>query len=330
MFSKFLIFIFRFLSSSYSIPLITRLQFHTLKTWLDENGEFHRLDGPAWVRSDGYIKWFSHGQLHRENGPAKIFPLSYSGNSKGTEFWFHFGKLHREDGPAVIKSDGTTKWYRNSLLHREAGPAIEWPSGVKEWWLNGRRHRLNGPAVEGGKSIQWYLHGKLHRSDGPAVVTELSYTPQATDTYKGFYEPGATEWWWKGERHRNDGPALIKQDGSARWYRYGKLHRSDGPAVEYKEGSKEWWISGRVHRSDGPAFEAANGYNILRNINFKIWELEPRSRSYNLYIPNFSIEVRSDDLHTHILRYEQAEEKEWWLKGKNKTEEEFKKLTKHH
>ena len=126
-----------------------------------------------------------------------------------------------------------------------------------------------------------------------------------------------------------NGPALIKKDGSARWFHYGNLHRSNGPAVEYLNGSKEWWISGRVHRDDGPAFKAAPNYHICRPINFKIWELEPRQRATHLYIPNFSIEI-SSDLEAIPSRYEKSEDQEWWIKGKRKSEIEFKKFVKRH
>ena len=50
--------------------------------------------------------WYKDGELHREDGPARI-------HSNGTKVWYKDGKLHREDGPAVIKKDGTKRWYLN-------------------------------------------------------------------------------------------------------------------------------------------------------------------------------------------------------------------------
>ena len=62
------------------------------------------------------------------------------------------GKLHREDGPAIIFPNGTVMWFLNGARHRVDGPAIVWPGGTKEWWLNGvvytkREYylRLNAP-----------------------------------------------------------------------------------------------------------------------------------------------------------------------------------------
>jgi hypothetical protein len=43
----------------------------------------------------------------------------------GTKRWFLNYKLHREDGPAVIYPDGFQQWYQYGKLHRVDGPAIE-------------------------------------------------------------------------------------------------------------------------------------------------------------------------------------------------------------
>jgi hypothetical protein len=56
--------------------------------------------------------------------------------SNGTQRCYLNGNLHREDGPAVIWPDGRQFWYLNGKLHREDGPAIIRPDGSQEWWLN--------------------------------------------------------------------------------------------------------------------------------------------------------------------------------------------------
>jgi len=48
--------------------------------------------------------WWADGLLHREDGPAVMYP-------SGIQFWYRKGKQHREDGPAVTYSDGSTLWY---------------------------------------------------------------------------------------------------------------------------------------------------------------------------------------------------------------------------
>lgn len=54
-----------------------------------------------------------------------------------TQEWWGDGKLHREDGPAVIYPFGTKEWWIKGRRHREDGPAIESPDGHREFWLNG-------------------------------------------------------------------------------------------------------------------------------------------------------------------------------------------------
>jgi hypothetical protein len=57
--------------------------------------------------SDGTKVWWLNGKLHREDGPAVIWP-------DGTEYWYLNGKRHREDGPAYIGSNGRQLWYLNN------------------------------------------------------------------------------------------------------------------------------------------------------------------------------------------------------------------------
>ncbi len=75
--------------------------------------------------------------------------------------WRLNDKLHREDGPAYIFPSGTRSWWINGRRHRTDGPAVEAASGVREWWENGKLHRIDGPAriFEDGTRL-WYLNGK--------------------------------------------------------------------------------------------------------------------------------------------------------------------------
>ena len=43
---------------------------------IDNDGRFHREDGPAVEHGDGSWAWFRHGKLHRLDGPAVrlVFP----------------------------------------------------------------------------------------------------------------------------------------------------------------------------------------------------------------------------------------------------------------
>ena len=61
------------------------------------------------ITTDELLERYQNGELHRVNGPAVI-------NADGTQEWYQHDKLHRDDGPAVIEADGTKEWYRNGKL----------------------------------------------------------------------------------------------------------------------------------------------------------------------------------------------------------------------
>ena len=101
----------------------------------------------------GTKEWIKNGDLHREDGPAKIYV-------DGGEYWYKNGERHREDGPAVIYHTGHEEWFKNGQYHREDGPAIIYTNGRKEWYQNGKRHRLGGPAViHVNDKKMWYENG---------------------------------------------------------------------------------------------------------------------------------------------------------------------------
>jgi len=55
------------------------------KRWYNENGDLHRLDGPAIIYSDGTKYWYRNGRCYRTDGPAIIYP-------GGFERWFIKGR----------------------------------------------------------------------------------------------------------------------------------------------------------------------------------------------------------------------------------------------
>ena len=56
------------------------------------------------VYTDGTIRWYQNGELHRLDGPA----LEYA---DGAKEWYQNGRLHRLDGPAVEYLSGAKQWY---------------------------------------------------------------------------------------------------------------------------------------------------------------------------------------------------------------------------
>lgn len=138
-----------------------------IERWRDSDGELHRENGPAKIVYRGNtddIKeehWYKHGKKHREDGPSFIiYNTARDGIEWVTAYYINDG-LHREDGPAYTRADGRKAWYINDVPHREDGPAIDYGNGQKEWYINGKRHREDGPALiyPDGEEI-YYLDGK--------------------------------------------------------------------------------------------------------------------------------------------------------------------------
>ena len=75
-------------------------------------------------------EWYQNGQLHRLDGPAVE-------RHDGSKIWYQNGQRHRLDGPAVEYTCGDKFWYQNGQLHRLDGPAREWANGTTEYWING-------------------------------------------------------------------------------------------------------------------------------------------------------------------------------------------------
>ena len=225
------------------------------KYWKNDNGQYHREDGPAIENYNGDKEWYINGLRHRVDGPALEW-------KSGRKQWYINGQLHREDGPAIEWPNGDKEWFVNGKLHRLDGPACEWIDGTKAWFINGEKFdskkEFNKKVAEMKKAENkdkpteidkfrnkyWRNdNGKLHREDGPAYE----------------YADGTKEWYINGKLHRLDGPAIEYANGSKEWYLNDKLHREDGPAREYVSGYKEWWVNGQLHRLDGPAIEWVDG-----------------------------------------------------------------------
>ena len=59
----------------------------------------------------------------------------------GIKIWSNEeGQLHRDDGPAMIWPDGTKLWYQNDKRHRTDDPAVILSDGSEEWFLNDKQY----------------------------------------------------------------------------------------------------------------------------------------------------------------------------------------------
>ena len=98
-----------------------------------------------YVDSGGMLLYWKDGKLHRDDGPAVIFPQTnyYSSNCRS---WYQNGVRHRVGGPAVEYNDGRQLYYFRGKLHRLDGPAkcgsMLYPGGIRhdDYWVNGRRY----------------------------------------------------------------------------------------------------------------------------------------------------------------------------------------------
>ena len=101
--------------------------------YYNNQGQLHRLDGPAYIGADGRREWWQNGRLHRLDGPAVEW-------EDGSQEWWQNGQRHRLDGPAREWANGSREWYQNGLRHRLDGPAHEWANGAREWWIDGKKY----------------------------------------------------------------------------------------------------------------------------------------------------------------------------------------------
>ena len=62
------------------------------EVWKNDDGKFHREDGPAYVRSFVVKKWYINGELHREGGPAVVWNSIYD-----DEYWLGGVNLTEEE-----------------------------------------------------------------------------------------------------------------------------------------------------------------------------------------------------------------------------------------
>lgn len=81
------------------------------------------------LTNTGVQEWREDGELHRLDGPAVIYP-------DGGESWYRKGYFHRLDGPAVTYTNGELRWYRWGELHRIDGPANIGPYW-QDWIIGG-------------------------------------------------------------------------------------------------------------------------------------------------------------------------------------------------
>lgn len=90
----------------------------------------------------GVIRFYKAGVLHREDGPAVVYPKSRQW------LWYLNGMIHRDDGPAIKYHDGEFRWYHGGLLHREDGPAkANFKLNKYTWYRRGERYEASAHEI---------------------------------------------------------------------------------------------------------------------------------------------------------------------------------------
>ena|ERR1700691_2655957 len=82
----------------------------------------------------GYcIEYYLNGLLHREDGPAIIYP-------DGRIRYYLYGKRHRTDGPAVTHPNGNMYYYLNdkNISTKEVNDWIK-ENNIPEVWNNSHK-----------------------------------------------------------------------------------------------------------------------------------------------------------------------------------------------
>lgn len=197
--------------------------------------------------------------------------------------------------------------------HRVDGPAHTYKlTKIKLWYLHGVLHRTDGPARTNGWSgeQQWYFYGKLHRIDGPAWVDkrkgEERYYINGRLLSKEEFEkhfnikesnPGSVNVYNKVTKLPNGGERY--ENNTVVWYddKEGRFHREDGPAIK-SDSLEQWYLHGELHRVGGPASITYNGEVWYRN------GVLHRTDGPAVYNRSFN-------------------HKEYWVNGKEFSEEEF-------
>lgn len=164
------------------------------KTWY-ENGEFHRVNGPArtcygWLNPSRPVSeyYYELGKLHRVDGPA-VLEFHYSDFNVQKEKYYENGKLHRLDGPAyysMFQNERETRWVENGHIHRSNLPAVikhEWGDLTEvSYWNQGKLKVSSSDAFERVKILFWpntcfkkIEYGKPNKNEQRRLVSFCSF-----------------------------------------------------------------------------------------------------------------------------------------------------------
>jgi len=151
----------------------------------------------------GAKRWFKDGQYHREDGPAVE-------RKNGYNEWYKNDKCHREDGPAIERPDGTKRWYyKGFFVGQEDKPDPTLWARLTSVEVNGGS-LLNGCVVDLDGIKTWYKDDLPHREDGPAVEYKDGHTNYFHEEYLGNGAEGFWNLWDRLTDKQRGNPTLLR------------------------------------------------------------------------------------------------------------------------
>ena len=78
--------------------------------WRNEQGQLHRLDGPAFISSIGDQFWCINGKFHRTDGPA----IDYGNGDKS--YYIHGNYMTETEFNDITQSEEHLNWYLLKIL----------------------------------------------------------------------------------------------------------------------------------------------------------------------------------------------------------------------
>lgn len=223
---------------------------------MTKNGKF--------IDENGVIVFYQDGVVHRDDGPAIIWPdnLPSEKYQKYLNFqYFQYNSIAGyecdsiEDPGFIGESITFTETFppKEILVDKnysigvilqkgeqfytfEDVPPKHW--GGMAWLKNGELHNEHNPAIvlNSGTTF-WLKNGLLHRdNDKPAIE------------YFGDWGT-RKEFFIYGKRHRENNPAII-EDCGVHYFLNNKYHNENGPAVIMKKIGSIYYLEGNEYTED--------------------------------------------------------------------------------
>lgn len=83
------------------------------QAWYNDEGQRHRVDGPAWIGFTGLLVYYQHGVKHRLDGPAKIWP------NGSVEYWVNGKHPISIMDFLIIREEIDHEMFPSAILHGE-------------------------------------------------------------------------------------------------------------------------------------------------------------------------------------------------------------------